>query len=193
MGRPREFDEGQALERAMQVFWAKGYEPASLHDLTRAMGLSRSSLYETFGSKHGLFLAALERYGDLIVGRLAAELAGDGSPRQAIARVFELAVDSATRQRDRRGCFLGNCAVEVAPSDRAAAARVRAGLARMEDAFHAAIVGAQRAGEIAPGRDPRALARYLTSSLNGLRVMAKANPERAALEDVVRLVLGSLD
>ncbi|MFQ5775406.1 MAG: TetR/AcrR family transcriptional regulator [Kiloniellaceae bacterium] len=193
MGRPREFDENEALERAMEVFWAKGYEAASLQDLTEAMGLSRSSFYETFGSKHALFLAAIERYGDIIARRLEADLAGCRPAREAIARVFEIAVETAVDEGDLRGCFLGNCAVEVSPNDPAAAAQVRAGLARIEDKFYQAVRRGQNAGEIPTERDARALARYLVGSLNGLRVTAKANPDAAALRDIVRIVLAALD
>ena len=192
MGRPREFDPNEALEQALQVFWAKGYEAASLTDLTGAMGLSKSSLYETFGSKHELFLATIERYKATTGARLAALLDGEGPAREAIAAVFESVIEDASHG-DTRGCFLGNCAAEVAASDPAAAERVRAGLAGLEDAFHAAIARGQAAGEIPAEHDARGLARYLTSSLNGLRLTAKANPDPASLRDVVRLVLAPLD
>ncbi len=193
MARPREFNPDEALEQAMQAFWSKGYEATSLSDLTRAMGISRSSFYETFGSKHALFLDAIERFGDTAVERSVAGLEGDGPARAAIAQVFGRVVDNAVGRGDRRGCFVCNCATEVSPHDPEAAARVAACLGRFEAAFHAAVTRGQRAGEIAADRDPRALARYLTSSLNGLGVMTKARPDRAALDDVVRVVLSALD
>ena len=193
MARPREFNVDDALERAMHVFWDKGYKSASLAELTRAMGLSRSSFYETFGSKHALFLEAIERYGGTMVERTVAELEGDGPARAAIAGVFGRVVDNAVARGDRRGCLVLNSAVEVSPHDPEAAARVAACLDRFEQAFHAAVVRGQRAGEIAADRDARALARYLTSSLNGLGVMIKAKPDRAVLDDIVRIVLSALD
>lgn len=193
MGRPRTFDERQALDRALEVFWAKGYEAASLSDLTQAMGLSKSSFYHAFGSKHDVFLAAIDRYGRTVAAGLAADLSQDKPARAAIAAVFDAAVEQVAGAGDRRGCFIGNCAAEVAASDPAAAERVVAGLRRIENAFHDAVLRGQAAGDIPARHDARALARYLTSSLNGLRVVAKANPDAAALRDVVRIALTALD
>lgn len=192
MGRPRQFDRDEALERAMEVFWAKGYEAASLHDLTGAMGLSKSSLYETFGSKHELFLAAIGRYREAVVDPLAARLESDRPARVVLAEVFGEVIERAVRLRDSRGCFLGNCAVETAPGDPAVAAKVRAGLERIEDGFHGLLRRGQEAGDIPAGADARALARFLTGALNGLLVMAKAGHERERLEDVVRVSLSVL-
>ncbi|MFQ5783221.1 MAG: TetR/AcrR family transcriptional regulator [Alphaproteobacteria bacterium] len=194
MARPREFDENEALARAMQVFWSKGYEATSLCDLIEAMGLSKSSFYDTFGSKHDLFLSAIDHYNETVASRRVAGVIADAeNVRAGIARVFAGVVDDTAAGGERRGCFINNCAVELAPRDSAAAARVSAGFAHMETAFFEAVRQGQASGEIGAGRDARALARYLTSSLNGVIVMAKANADRAVLDDVVRVVLAALD
>ena len=195
MGRPREFDTTQALDRAMRVFWAQGFEATSLCDLLCAMGLSKSSLYETFGSKHELYLAALDHYNRTVTAtHVAAAIAAHASPKAGIAAVFHGLIDSmVTSQGGCCGCFLNNSAVEVAPHDPAAARRVCDGLDHVESAFCEALGRARAAGEIPDHRDTQALARYLNSSLNGLMVMAKARPERGALEDVARIVLQVLD
>lgn len=195
MARPREFDKTEALERAMEVFWAQGYDATSLCDLLSAMGLSRSSLYETFGSKHELYLAALDHYNRTVTAkRVAAVIAAHDSAKAGIAAVFHGLIDSMVEAPGGCcGCFVNNCAVEVAPRDPAAARRVCAGLDHVEAAFCDALGRARAAGEIPDDRDTQALARYLNSSLNGLMVMAKARPERAALEDVARIVLQALD
>ncbi len=194
MARPREFDAQEALERAMEVFWAKGYEATSLADLIAAMGISKSSFYDTFGSKHELFLAALDHYNETVAScHMRALMERSESARAGIAAVFDHQVALMTGNGERRGCFVANCAVEMAAHDPAAADRVCTGLARMEEAFLEAVARGQAAGEIPAGRDGRALARYLTSSLNGLIVMAKARPERTALQDIARIVLSALD
>jgi TetR/AcrR family transcriptional repressor of nem operon len=194
MARPREFDIDQALEKATQVFWSKGYEAASLSDLTSAMGLSKSSLYGTFGSKHELFLATLDYYNRTVTTqRVAALIAGGDSTKSGISRVFNELIDDLLSEKECRGCFVTNCAVEVAACDPAAAKRVSAGLVHLEDTFFRAVKRGQDGGEISTSRDPRALARYLTSSLNGLIVMAKADPDRQALKDVVEVILSTLD
>ena len=195
MARPREFDTTRALEQAMRVFWAQGFEATSLCDLLGAMSLSKSSLYETFGSKHELYLAALDHYNRTVTAtRITAVIAAHDSPKAGIAAVFEGLIDSTIKsQGGCCGCFVTNSAVEVAPRDPAAARRVCNGLDHVESAFCEALGRARAAGEIRDDRDPQALARYLNSSLNGLMVMAKARPERGALDDVARIVLQALD
>ncbi len=193
MARPREFSKHEALEKAMQVFWAKGYRATSLSDLIHAMGLSKSSFYDTFGSKRALFLSAIDLYNHTIAaGSIAALITAAGGGRAGIAAVFERYLADMVDAGERRGCFVNNSAIEMAPSDDQAAALVGAGLANLEEAFHSAVTEAQARGEIAPEREPRALARYLAANLNGLLVLAKARPERSALDEVVSLVLETL-
>jgi TetR/AcrR family transcriptional repressor of nem operon len=193
MARPREFDTGEALEKAMQVFWAKGYQASSLNDLIGAMGISKSSFYETFASKHDLFLTAIEYYDRTSVARLVNALEGEGPARPAIAGVFAAIIDALLVEGGRKGCFLGNCAVEAAPHDGDVEARVARSLARIEAAYYQAVRRGQQAGDISSDHDPRSLARYLMSSANGLMVVGKANPDRATLEDVARVVMSALD
>lgn len=193
MARPREFDTDDVLEKAMQAFWSGGYEATSLSELTRAMGISKSSFYETFGSKHELFLATIERYGETAAERTVGLLEESSWAKGAIAAVFEFVIDSATAEGQRRGCFINNCAVESASRDAAVASRVVGCLSRLETAFEHAVDRGQIAGDIPGDYDSRTLARFLASSLQGLIVTAKANPDRAKLNDIVRVVLGSLE
>lgn len=194
MARPREFNSREALDRAMQVFWTKGYEAASLCDLTEAMGLSKSSLYDSFGNKHELYLAALDRYNRTVAARdTRTVIAAAGGGRRGVEAVFARRLEAMVDRGETRGCFIGNCAVETGANDPAGAARVAQGVACLEQAFADAVREGQTRGEIANGDDADALARYLTSSLNGLIVIAKVKRNRDALEDVVRLTLGVLD
>jgi TetR/AcrR family transcriptional regulator, transcriptional repressor for nem operon len=193
MGRPREFDRQEALASAMRVFWARGYDNTSLCELIDSMGISKSSFYETFGSKHDLFLASLDYYRDNVIGLLSLKLETAKSPRAAIVAILRLVLDQKPGAGEIQGCMIGRCAVELAGRDLAAAARVAAGMAQLEDALHGAVVRAQDLGEIPARHDARALARYLTSSLNGLRVMAEAKMDHAVLEDILRITLAALD
>ena len=193
MARPREFDIDAALERAMQAFWAKGYESTSLDDLCEATGLGRSSLYAAFGDKHRLYLRALGRYEDGAAERIAAALARPLPVRKAIAAFVDRLIEDIVAGPGRRGCFIGNCAAELARADRGAATRVRRSLERIEAAFREALVRARKRGEISPSADVDALARFLTAGIQGLRLVGKANPDRAALEDVATVMLRCLD
>lgn len=173
----------------MEVFWAKGYEGTSMADLLEAMELSKSSLYETYGSKHELFLAALDRYRESRSAKALEVLEGTPSAREGIRAVFEGVIAQAADCGEQRGCFLNNCAVEVEPSDAAAVRRVRGGMAFMEAAFTRAVQRGQAAGEIPAGRDATALGRYLQSALMGLTVTAKSNPDRPILESVLNVIM----
>jgi TetR/AcrR family transcriptional repressor of nem operon len=192
VARPKAFDRDQALLAAMQVFWVKGYEATSLEDLLAAMAIGRQSLYDTFGDKRALFMEALARYRNLIDDYLRGCLADAPTVKAAFRRLFMQVVDEP-QAHQRRGCLLINSAVELAPHDPATAKIVVAYQRTTERLFRRGLELARERGELPAGRDTRALARYLVSALQGLRVMAKADPNRAALRDVVGVALGVLD
>ncbi|HYB73896.1 MAG TPA: TetR/AcrR family transcriptional regulator [Candidatus Sulfotelmatobacter sp.] len=193
MPRHKEFDTDAALDRAMETFWAKGYEATSVQDLVERMGIHRGSLYGTFGDKHRLFLAALKRYDRSVARCLLDILERQGSGKQAIRDFFRAKIGYALAADRPAGCLVTNSAVECAAHDRQAAARVAASLARMERAFYKALLRARQGREIAPGRNLRALASYLTMCAQGLTVVGKVRPRRAALRQIVTVALAALD
>ena len=193
MARPREFDVNAALERAMDVFWSKGYEATSLDDLCEATGLSRSSLYATFGNKRDLLLQTVDRYVERRTRNIKAVLARQSNIHKGIAALLREFIDQIVSGAGRRGCFLGNCAAELPRTDRKALARVRRGLARTEETFREALAWAAARGELPAGVDVDALARFLTASFQGLRLVGKVNPDRAVLGDIATTILRCLD
>lgn len=193
MGRPRQFERDVVLDRAMRVFWSRGYAATSIEQLVTRMGIQRGSLYAAFGDKRALFFAAIERYDRVVSSKLLATLNEPASGKAAIERFFRLKVELAMAPGRPRGCLVTNSAAELASRDRGTGIRVGAVLTRLEAAFHRAVVRARKAGEIDPRRNPRALARFLTSSAQGLSVMAKAFPDRAALDDIVEVILEVVD
>lgn len=176
----------------MKLFWARGYEAASLDDLCGATGLNRSSLYGAFGDKHAVYLKALNHYEDAAAARMAAALAGGQPFRKAMAAVLRRMIDDIVKGPGRRGCFIGNCAAELSGDDRGAAASVRRGLARIEAVIHDALVRARGRGELPDTADVTALARFLTAGIQGLRLVGKTQPGRAALEDIASVMLRCL-
>lgn len=192
MARPKEFDPDEALDRAMELFWSKGYEATSIQDLVEALGINRSSLYGTFGDKHALYLAAIDRYCEDVVAPAVAELDQAPSPLAAIRHLFLSLPARATRRRERRGCLLCNAAVERAPFDAAVQAEVMGGLGRLGTALRRALLRARAADEIAPSINSSALADYLLSSYVGLTVIAKAGRKPAQLRRTAELVLAAL-
>jgi TetR/AcrR family transcriptional repressor of nem operon len=193
VARPKEFERDVVLDRAVQVFWARGYEATSIQHLVDRMGIQRASLYATFGDKRGLFLAAIDRYDEAVTAKLLAALEQAGSGKAAIRRFFRLKVEAALERGRPRGCLVTNSAAELGARDRGTASRIGAVLKKIEAGFHRAVIRAQETGEIDRAKNPRALARFLTSSAQGLSVMAKASPDRAVLEDIVEVILAALD
>jgi TetR/AcrR family transcriptional repressor of nem operon len=185
MARPRSFDTDQALERATLVFWDRGFEHTSLDDLCAATDLNRSSLYAAFGDKRALYLRTLARYEEGSIERIRK--AFDGKPvRDGLRQFLDSLIDAIVAGPGRRGCFIGNCAAEMARLDRTAAARVKQSLKRIEETFGDAL---ERDGLA----DVRARARFITAGVQGLRLYGKANPDRKALEDVAATLMHCLD
>jgi TetR/AcrR family transcriptional regulator, transcriptional repressor for nem operon len=193
MARPREFDEATALEAAIECFWHRGYEATSVRDLADKMGISGPSLYNAYGDKRALFAQALEHYVDNSARALIKRLEASLPPKQAVHRFIEEIIDRSVNDRERRGCFLINSALEVAPHDRQLGALVADRLAEIEAFFYRSIKAAQAKGAVPRNRVARDLARLLLGVLLGIRVLARSKPERALLEGVARPALALLD
>jgi TetR/AcrR family transcriptional repressor of nem operon len=191
-GRPREFDETKVLERAMQYFWSRGYEGAALADLLDAMGISRQSLYDTFGNKRQLFIRSIEHYRAVHLSQALALLRAEGSQLEnvkATMRFFErLAAD-----RRCRGCLVANALVEVAPHDEEIAALLEETLDLLETEVKKALERARSNGELGDGKSPRVLARALTNAMIGMAVSGKLRRGPATLRDIYAGTLAVLD
>ena len=192
MPRPKEFEPNAVLDKAMQLFWRQGYEATSVQDLVEHMGINRFSLYDTFGDKHQLYLAALDRYRQKVASESLACLEHSREGLAAIRRYFLQLLDLATTPQGTKGCLMANSAVEVASHDREAAARVQVYLAGSDEAFHRALARAREKGEIRPSASLRDAARFLTSSALGLTVRIKVGSGRKELEGIVRTIFAAL-
>jgi TetR/AcrR family transcriptional repressor of nem operon len=193
MPRPREFDEATALNAAIACFWHRGYQATSVRDLAASMGLSGPSLYNAFGDKRALFVVALERYLDQFTRARIKRLEDSLPPKKAVRRFLEEIIERSLSDRERRGCFLINSALEVAPHDRALGALIADRLGEIEAFFRRSIEAGQTDGTVPLDRDPADLARLLLGALLGIRVLARSKPDRTLLEGVARPALALLD
>ncbi|MEU9034476.1 TetR/AcrR family transcriptional regulator [Streptomyces sp. NPDC048352] len=192
MGRPKQFDPDVAVERAMGVFWRKGYAATTPQDLVDEIGIGKGSLYNTFGSKHALFERALARYRDSQAAWLEALLDHPGSAKDRLRGALEALIELDLGDPDRRGCMAVNTAAELAASDAGTADTVRRMFARTEGAFRATVEEGQRAGEIAADRDAAAVAAWLLATVIGMRVLAKTAEDGTQLKRVVDAAMRSL-
>jgi TetR/AcrR family transcriptional repressor of nem operon len=180
MARPKQFDPEIAVDQAMEVFWRKGYAATTPQDLVDALGIGKGSLYNAFGSKHGLFERALRRYRDTQTAALVAMLEQPGPVKERLGAALRALAEMDLADPDRRGCLAVNSAAELAGVDQEATEHIRRMLDRTEGAFRALIHEGQRAGEIDPGRDPAALGSLLMNTVVGMRIVARVaeGPER---------------
>lgn len=183
-GRPREFDPDEVLERAMHVFWERGYEATPVSELVEELGIGRQSLYSTFGDKRALFEAALALYAERRIGPIVAALEAPGSPLGNLDKVLTGLAEEGT-QPDFRGCMIVHSISEFSLRDPELAACLTRHLRRLEDAFARTLQRAQQAGELSAEKKPRALARTIVTSMQGLTVMAVATRSKAYIRDVL--------
>ncbi|MEU0016092.1 TetR/AcrR family transcriptional regulator [Streptomyces sp. WAC04189] len=181
-GRPREFDKEQTLERALKLFWSRGYGATSIQDLVDALSVERGSLYGTFGDKRRFYLEAVRLYWEVYERRLIATL--DTSPllpalREILthpARLDEFISDVGVPQ----GCLVGNTTAELVPQDAEATEIVARSYSRFTEIVTAALERAQAAGEVTDKARPEAQASMLLYLVQGLSLVSRAGLDRTA-------------
>jgi TetR/AcrR family transcriptional repressor of nem operon len=192
MGRTREFDTDVAVGAALTVFRQKGFEGSSMRDLAEATGLGSGSLYAAFGSKEGLYLAALDRYRRETSTPLIDMLRSCDDAAEGIRAVFVSAVDQIARDGDHQACLVVGAAMERAHRDLEVAERLRSTTRSLQSAFYDVIAEAQARGRMAADRNAVDLAAFLVTSLQGLRVMGAIDPDRGALMRSAEVALACL-
>lgn len=191
MARTPEFDRDSVLTSAMGAFWENGYEATSLSDLLEATGLSKSSLYAGFGSKHDVFLASYDCYrshqGQHLLSVLAAHEAPDG-----IRAFFEEIIAGGPDPQQQFGCMTTNQAAERGAQDDAVRARVDEDYQHLEDAFTAHLLDGQAAGRVPATVDVRAAAGALVTAFSGFQLTVRADIDRTRLHHALDFFLSPL-
>jgi AcrR family transcriptional regulator len=188
MGRPREFDLDQALENALHVFWEKGYEGASMADLTGAMGITKPSLYAAFGNKEELFRKALDTYLDGPAGY--AKLALQKPTARAVVEALLYGeVDAVTDPECPAGCLSVNGALTGGDTAESIKEELRTRRAAWEEDLRLRLERAKAEGDLPAAADATALARYIATMMQGIAVQAVGGTARADLKKIVEMVL----
>jgi TetR/AcrR family transcriptional repressor of nem operon len=191
-GRPREFDLDRTIERAMQIFWTRGYQGTSLPDLLEATRLSRGSLYAAFGDKHGLFLLALDRYIAQALKRLDDELTSGQKALQGLTACLDGYVARTDGAAGKRGCLVVATAMELAADDQEVSRRIAFFFGAMEARLVNALKRAQKEGDLLKSVNPVAASHMLVCFLEGLRVVRKTGYEPGRAKDAVRALISGL-
>ncbi len=193
MSRPKEFNPDDAIERAMQVFWHKGYEATSMEDLLSAMDLSRGSLYDTFGDKRQLFLKVVDRYCTTFASSKFALLDQPGPALPTLRRFICEMIEGGLADPQRRGCLISNTVMELSPHEKEIAGRLRQALKMAENTFFKVLTRAKEQDELQMGQDPRTLAQFLVTMIQGVIVMIKAGAPADEVKRAAEIALSIID
>jgi TetR/AcrR family transcriptional repressor of nem operon len=180
----KSFDEDEVVGRAMQIFWEKGFEPASMADLIAGTGISRGSLYNTFGGKEPLFVKALQKYSKDKQRAMMAPLEAIDDPRRAIEAMFAGIVAETVADTEKKGCFLVNTAADLATHGDEVHSIVRNGMREMQGFFRRSIEVGQARQQIPDTLDPEAGAKGLVAMVVAIRVLGRGLSDEASLKTI---------
>lgn len=192
MARTKEFNEEKALDKAIEIFWHKGYNGTSAQDLVTHLGLSRSSLYDTFGDKQKLFSMALKRYQKQGEDYVRELLDKSEDIKATLTAIFKQAVIESLEDRITKGCFMVNSSVELAMHDEEIAKIVNDNRVTMQDIFLKAVTKGQEAGQISTKQNARTLARFIFNNYTGIRVLARSGEKDKQVYDDILKAMFSL-
>ena len=192
MARKKEFDEEELLEKAVNLFWNKGYFATSAQDLVDGLGISRSSLYSTYTDKRTLFTKSLKRYQDKQTRAVLTMLNNAADIPAVIKDIFDGIIKDSMMDDLRKGCFMVNTAVELSSHDPEIKELVNLNNKSVIDALTNAIKRGQVAGQINSESDAPAIALFIFNTISGLRVSARAGAGEKSLQDIAKVTLQSL-
>ena len=189
----KRFDVEQSLDKAMHIFWAHGYKATSMQDLVDNLSINRGSLYDTFGDKHSLFLAALNRYDKTLCEEKLGALRTGVSALEGIRKLFNDWVEALSNDSARAGCFLTNAAIELSAHDAEVGEIVARNQTQTEAFFREQVLRGQQAGEIPPSVDAARAAEALLASLLGLLVLGRSRPEPTLLGGIASSAMAIIE
>ncbi len=192
MARPREFEPEEALQKAMLLFWSKGYHDTSIRDLTARTGVNQYGLYAVFKNKLGLYLAALDHYRDGVTAEVLAKLKQPGQAAERIEAAYLLLIARMQTADGAVGCLIANAAVEVAPESDEAAEKVQAHMRLLRQAFGDRLERAKTEGQLSAEKDSESLGAFLATTAYSLGFLLRAGSDQATLRNHIRTALTTL-
>jgi TetR/AcrR family transcriptional repressor of nem operon len=193
MPRVKTFDQEKTLEKAMVLFWEKGYFATSMQDLVDHLKINRASLYATYGGKKELFTKSFQLYRTKNIAGVRSFLDSQDNVRQGIKALLNMAIENDERDFKRKGCFVVNTATELIPGDDFIVAVLNENKEVFEEIFYKYLKQSEEKGQIEKGKDLRAIASLLFVTYNGLKVVSKFDHDRKHYSKMVSTVLSLLD
>ncbi|MDP9076340.1 MAG: TetR/AcrR family transcriptional regulator [Bacteroidota bacterium] len=193
MARTKDFDELEILDKAISIFWRRGYNGTSMEELVNGLGISRSSLYDTYGNKHSLFVKALERSHTKALHRMNRILHQFTSAKEAIKQLLELTKGDLVGDLKQDGCFWVNAAVEIVPYDQEVENIIALYNQQVEGVFCSALTRGQDKGEIPLCINRMATSRFFVSTVKGLSVVARSKTDNFVFDDTINVAMSVID
>lgn len=191
-GRYKAFNETLVLQKALEVFWIKGYEATSTQDLLKAMQLNKGSLYNTFKSKKNLYITTIEIYAGQALEKLDRDINNSDNPIDVIKDFLYETCEPGKETEDSKGCFLGNTVMEMASIDKELAARAAGKLKKIEKLFLKALIKAKENGQLEVQHNPKVLSEYLINLWNGINLTRRIYKDKTELKKILDLGLAVL-
>ncbi len=182
-GRPRGFEEGQALEAAMLLFWKKGFAKVNLTQLCREMGAPRQSVYHIFGDKRQLYIRCIHHYLETRLAPMLQQMAAQEDPILGIKEALQFFLNQST-ENQAPGCFVANTLIDIGDSDPEISTLLQGALEQLEQGFYKALQRARKNGSLAQDKKPLKISRALTNTFLGMATLSKANPSTRMVRDV---------
>ncbi|CCH55130.1 putative HTH-type transcriptional regulator yezE [Fibrisoma limi BUZ 3] len=192
MARPKAFDEEAVLQKAVNLFWCRGYEATSVQDLVDCLGINRASLYDTYGDKYELYVKALERYRDTGQSGLCQNMDKSRPALDLLRDLFTEGIQNSLADPDQKGCFMVNSAVELAAHDETIGRIVADNQRAFEARLQQVIERGQQEGTINRVHSAASLATFLFNTYTGIKVLARTRPEPTALYGVMNIAMSAL-
>ena len=188
MAGVKQFNVDYVLDKAMEVFWQKGYEGTSVQDLTKATGLGRGSLYGAFGDKEQLFITVLDRYADKFQEEIVKQL-DNRDPYVALVGMFEIMIKRMSNPSYPRGCLNTNTSVGMSGKSEMIERKIAERLGGLESAIYLVLRKAQVEKKLSEEKDIRALARFFVGVSQGMAVLNKTFSDPSVIRDVAQVAL----
>ncbi len=192
MAGKKAFDESEVLDKAMNLFWEKGYNATSAQDLVDGLGISRSSLYDTYGDKHSLFVKSLMKYRKEWIDPVIESANSITDAEAYIKNLFDFVKKETFDLNDTKGCFWVNTAIEMAPADLEVTAIAKSIMEDTENAFYQAIKKGQEQGIFTTKYTASSLAKFVINSISGLRVSVKLGTDEKIFDNTINMCLSFL-
>lgn len=186
MPRQKKFDEQEVLQKAVELFWAKGYHASSMQDIVDTLGLSRSSIYSTFGDKRALFEKAFADYRAQNKARLEQFFDSQPSIKEGFYRLLSQAIRTSLNDPDKKGCMVVNCTTEFAGKDDEISEILKGNRAEVQQLFESFLQKGVEHGEIEASRNLKNLASLIFAFYSGLQLMAKIAPAEEDFDAIIK-------